>query len=172
MAAVLERVLSDSSSAAKDAFEIYFRPLLAIPAQFHRMRTGDSAFREHAEAMRNVEIGLNTRLAELRDWAQSEQASISPDSESDLRNFLKAASVTQSPAVYLLENGNFRTVWKGDGDEHVGLQFLGGRQVQFVLFSPRYDPEIVSRSSGRDTARGILDQIRALKLHGVLDGKR
>jgi hypothetical protein len=170
--AVLDNVFSEGSMAAKDAVEVYFRPLFAVPAQFYRIFTAEIKARKNAEDMREVAIGTDRRFAELKDLAVSEQIFISPQSESDFRSFLKIASATQLPALFLLENGNVRAVWKGAKDEQIGLQFLGGRQVQFVLFSRRYDPEMAVRSCGRDTINGMLDQIGALRLRKLIDEKR
>jgi hypothetical protein len=169
---VLEKVLSEGSTAAKDAVEIYIRPLLAIPAGFRWLRAREMEGRTHVDDMRNAIIEINKRLIELKDWAVSEQVTMSSRSASDLSSFLNIASVRRSPALYLLDNGNVRAVWKGGRDEQIGLQFLGGREVQFVLFSRRNDPEIAVRSCGRDTINGVLDQIQALKLDRLVDGKR
>lgn len=58
------------------------------------------------------------------------------------------------PFITLLDNGNIRILWKNQEGEQIGLQFLGGKQVQYVLFALR-ENGIMARASGRDTINGV-----------------
>ncbi len=159
--------VEEGSKAARDAIEVYFRPLLLAAGQTKRWRIwryapdGSRHLRHDAQV---VESSLRKRLSDLENIAVSDGITLSRDSEADLTNFLRTAVPKQRPSLFLLENGNFRAVWKGNAGEQVGLQFLGKGEVQFVIFACRHDPELTIRSSGRDTLKGILRVIEAFEL--------
>ena len=95
-----------------------------------------------------------TRLAVLRGDAAADAEPYSETSERDLLAFLGAESRIRQPNIYLLDNGNLRAVWKNDAGDHVGLQFLGGDEVQFVIFKHRMgqQPARVAGRTGLDVA--------------------
>ena len=69
-----------------------------------------------------------------------------------------------------MDNGNLRAVWK-DSDKQgtrLGLQFLGGGMVQFVIFKQRGVTRPISRLAGRDTFAGLKRQIEAFELDSLL----
>ena len=101
------------------------------------------------------------RVDALKREAGAVGLPVSEGSERDFLRFLGDHPVERRPYLALLDNGNFRAVWKGPDGEQIGLQFRGGAEVQFVLFAKRTDPEIMVRSSGRDTLSGIDRQIAA-----------
>jgi hypothetical protein len=94
---------------------------------------------------------LVSRLAELQDEAKEENLSISEKSKADLIKFTQDNTNIKRPHIFLVENGNFRAVWKNDKDEQVGIQFLGDDVGQFVIFVARNDANFVARSCGRDS---------------------
>ena len=70
----------------------------------------------------------------------------------------------------LMDNGNFRAVWKGDRDTHLGLQFLPDGRIQYVIFTRRPDSDAISRVRGRDTQDGIRRRMEAFNLQYRLTG--
>jgi hypothetical protein len=111
---------------------------------------------------------IEQRLGFLKSEAREAGDSVNEASEQDLRTFIDAETFSRVPNLYLVDNGNFRAVWKGPSGEQIGLQFLGGGTVQFVIFARRTDtPEIV-RSAGRDSFNGIERQISCYNLDPIV----
>ena len=67
-----------------------------------------------------------------------------------------------------MDNGNLRTVWKDENGAHLGLQFLGGGWVQYVIFKRRNKAELVSRVAGCDTLKGLQYLIDAFQLQSSI----
>ena len=67
-----------------------------------------------------------------------------------------------------MDNGNLRAIWKDGEGSRLGLQFLGGGMVQYVVFKRRSAKQQVSRVAGRDTFKGILRQVEAFDLGSLL----
>jgi hypothetical protein len=111
---------------------------------------------------------IEQRLSELKAIAIEEGVAPSETSERDLRRFMESHAITRGPYLFLLENGNFRALWKNDRDEQVGLQFLGSSEVQYVIFARRANLETIVRSSGRDNVKGIERLIDAHDLRALI----
>ena len=77
------------------------------------------------------------RVDALKREAGAAGLPVSEGSERDFLRFLGDHPVERRPYLALLDNGNFRAVWKGPDGEQIGLQFRGGAEVQFVLFAKR-----------------------------------
>ena len=109
--------------------------------------------------------GIHTRIQQrielLKKIGEEEEIAYNANSEQDLWRFLKRLSFIKSPKLFLLDNGNLRAVWKGDGGKHIGLQFLGGEQIQFVIFSRREGHSNMARIRGRDDFSGIARHLDA-----------
>ena len=54
------------------------------------------------------------------------------------------------------------------GEKHIGLQFLGGEQIQFVIFSRRGEHNNMARIRGRDDFSGIARQLDASAVGDVI----
>jgi hypothetical protein len=67
-----------------------------------------------------------------------------------------------------MDNGNLRATWKDEHGTRLGLQFLGGGMVQFVISRRRKQGQPISRVSGRDSLRGLERQIVAFELNSLL----
>lgn len=104
------------------------------------------------------------RLAEIREAAEDEDIEWSETSEQDFRAFVTDNPGWRKAALGLMDNGNLRAVWKGDDGSHLGLQFLGGRFGEYVIFKQRSAEMPVSRVSGVDTLQGLVAQVRAFNL--------
>ena len=55
----------------------------------------------------------------------------------------------------LMDNGNLRAIWRDGQGTHLGLQFLGGGMVQYVIFKKRAKEQSLSRATGRDSLEGL-----------------
>ena len=93
---------------------------------------------------------VKARIDGLKDLATEEGVEISAASESDLCAFLDSVLPSRRPYIALLDNGNFRAVWRNSEQEQVGLQFLGDSEVQYVLFALRPPNRFMARAAGRD----------------------
>jgi hypothetical protein len=101
------------------------------------------------------------RIKELLVDALRHSERLSGPSLDDVQLFLDPLTLARRPGVFLLDNGNFRLLWKNnDSKEQVGLQFLGEGIVQFVMFAKRELRGAMGRIAGYDT----LPEIRALIL--------
>ena len=83
--------------------------------------------------------------------------------EASWRDFVEMVNTTDfasMPALVLLENGNFRAVWRGDGSTQAGLQFLGDGAIQYALITgDRYE-----YAAGRVRASNVKAQLKAHRL--------
>ena len=157
--------LEETSLAAKEAFEAYFRPLVIAPRK-PREREADilESVKQEARNQQSLEASIRRRLSDLKQIAISEGLPLSRDSETDLAIFIRGTARKPRPNLFLLGNGNFRAVWKGKRGEQIALQFRGNSEVQFVIFAIRSDPELMVRLCGRDTLKGIVRVIKALEV--------
>ena len=118
--------------------------------------------------------GLNTltlafRMAELSAFASEEGIDISDASRRDLQRFIGTHPGTRRPSLFLLDSGNFRTVWRNERDEQLALQFLGDHKIQYVIFRKSEDaPGGIARSWGLDSFRGIEALIDALGVRRLI----
>jgi hypothetical protein len=115
----------------------------------------------------DIESEIEERLGDLKAIAPDEGIVPSAASEQDLRRFIKSRVMKRRPYLFLLENGNFRALWKNESFEQVALQFLGGREVQYVIFGRR--PDTFVQSSGRDNLGGIERLIDALDSRALIE---
>lgn len=121
----------------------------------------------HKETVK-IHSRIQQRIELLKEIGEEEEIAYNPNSEQDLWRFLKRLSFIRSPKLFLLDNGNLRAVWKGDGGKHIGLQFLGGEQIQFVIFSRRGEHNNMARIRGRDDFAGITRQLDASAIGDVI----
>ena len=108
------------------------------------------------------------RLKYLRDEAVHDGCVLNSASEIDFRDFVRSAPDIRKGNLVLMDNGNLRAIWKDENGTRLGLQFLGGRMVQFVIFKRRKQGQPISRVSGRDSLRGLERQIVAFELNSLL----
>ena len=120
-----------------------------------------------AYALRRQAYAL--RIAELRGYAEDDDIQVNPASESDFWAFVGLGLFGSRASLVLLDNGNLRAVWKDDGGNHVGIQFLGNRMAQYVIFKRRPGTQEISRVAGRDTLEGVRCQLRAFDLASLVD---
>ena len=64
---------------------------------------------------------VEARIGRLKNLAIEERIEVSAASERDRRAFLDSVAPSRRPYIALLDNGNFRAVWKNAELEQVGL---------------------------------------------------
>ena len=74
------------------------------------------------------------RIDTLRGFAADEEITVNETSVEDFRYFVSSVVPTQNAQLVVMDNGNLRAVWKNQEGSHIGLQFLGGHLVQYVVF--------------------------------------
>ena len=104
------------------------------------------------------------RVDALRSAAALGGFEVNEFSVRDFWSFIGSLDCPQRAGLALMGNGNIRAVWKGEDESHLGLHFLGGRQVQYVIFKRRPGSRRISRTAGIDTVEGIQKQIGAFDL--------
>ena len=109
-----------------------------------------------------------TRIDSLVIDARADGFSVNRDSERDFWAFMRSVSFGGSAEIVLVDNGNLRAVWDGEDGSHLGLQFLGGRMLQFVIFRRRKGSGHISRVAGRETFEGVRKQVRIFDLEVLL----
>ena len=126
----------------------------------------------HLIKMHKETAGIHARIRQrielLKEIGEEEEIAYNANSEHDLWRFLKRLSFIKSPKLFLLDNGNLRAVWKGDGGKHIGLQFPGGGQIRFVICSRREGHNNMARIRGRDDFAGIARQLDASAIGDVI----
>ena len=108
------------------------------------------------------------RISELSGDASYENISLNKTSEREFWAFLASLGFFKKGALFLLDNGNLRAVWKSKVGDQIGLQFLGNKTIQYVMFAHRPPTTTVSRVYGRDTLDGVHRQITALDLSHLI----
>ena len=123
---------------------------------------------EEAHSARTKYDAYMPRLKFLQDEAVRDGYDLNPASEIDFQNFVRSDPDIRKGNLVLMDNGNLRATWKDEHGTRLGLQFLGGGMVQFVLFRRRKQGHLISRVSGRDSLEGLERQIVAFELNSLL----
>jgi len=116
---------------------------------------------EHAamhDVYRQLYTEIETRIRELLRDASLANEPFSQNSLSDLFLFMSQISFDRRPAIYLLDNGNFRTVWKNAENEQAALQFRGDDIVHCVFFLKRKAPQL---PLNQETLIDVIPKVRA-----------
>ncbi len=109
-----------------------------------------------------------SRIKFLRNEALHDGNVLNPASEFDFNQFVGSERNIRKSNLILMDNGNLRAIWKDGQGSHLGLQFLGGRMVQYVIFKRREHEQQISRVSGRDSLEGLVRQIDAFELGSLI----
>ena len=108
------------------------------------------------------------RIEALRSDAVLDGFAVNETSERDFWSFVKSVPFGIKAQVVLVDNGNLRAIWDGADGSHIGLQFLGDRMVQYVIFRQRRGSRHISRVAGRDTFDGVRQQLRTFEIEPLL----
>lgn len=94
------------------------------------------------------ETTFRQRMNVLRAAAFEEGLRVNSASGADLKQFVLATDLRE-PSIVLMDNGNFRAVWRGEHRALVGVQFVGNGGVRLLAFGPSqvegHRTEIVAR---------------------------
>jgi hypothetical protein len=101
------------------------------------------------------------RIQALRIEAEIDQVPFSNASYAEFRDFIRQVPVRTRPAIFLRDNGNLRALWKNENQEQIGLQFLGGGDVQYVILKRRPNRKLTTHS-GVASSGELLALIRAV----------
>lgn len=115
-----------------------------------------------------VVLELSKRIQTLKIEAELDGVNFSLASYADFLSFLAETQPRSRPSLFLNDNGNLRALWRNNVREQVGLQFLGGGHIQFVIFKRRPGAEAMTRVAGVDTKPNIVAHIRASGALGLL----
>lgn len=126
------------------------------------VRSVGKAFQRH-----NVQLHILARLAFLRLMASEEGIAFGEKSLSYLNSFLPTLGDFKTPAIFLLDSGNLRAVWR-EVREQVALEFMADGVVRYVLFAERPKPITVARSAGIDDKVHIIEQIKTMGLWNLI----
>lgn len=124
---------------------------------------GEKAKRAQADVQ-----AYKARIEVLRADAAQDGYGLNAVSEQDLWYFIRSEPFIRKGNLVLMDNGNLRSVWKGENGTYIGLQFLGGRTVQYVIFKRRTTTGAISRVAGRDSFDGVKRQILAFDLRPLI----
>jgi hypothetical protein len=106
-------------------------PVLGPDQEYEKRRSARD------DSVAQIRQDISARIRELSTDAVMMNEPLSPASVKDLVAFLSEIPFTKRPALYLLDNGNFRIVWKGADHEQAAFQFRGNNIVHCVFFFKR-----------------------------------
>ena len=104
------------------------------------------------------------RIETLRSDAEIEGLAVNNTSEDNFWSFIGSIPSARKAELVLMDNGNFRAVWQDKNGDHLGVQFLGERMTEYVIFKQRQSAGSVSRVAGIDTLEGVITQLQAFDL--------
>ena len=116
-----------------------------------------------------LHLAYRHRIDELSRYGEDEDIALNEASERDFWAFVTSTAFSRRAGLVLMDNGNLRAVWEGEGESHLGLHFLGGQSVRYVIFSRRAAGRRISRVAGTDTFEGIRSQIREFDLMSLVN---
>lgn len=108
---------------------------------------------------------MNNSIETLRSDAEIEGFTFNNASEENFWSFIGLIPSARKAELVLMDNGNFRAVWKDKNSGHLGVQFLGDQMAEYVIFKQRPSVASVSRVAGIDTLEGVLNQLEAFDLN-------
>jgi hypothetical protein len=137
----------------------------------HMSDPGHALAQELSEKANRAQADLQAyqvRIEALGADAVQDGYGLNRASERDFWHFVRSEPFIRKGNLVLMDNGNLRAVWRGENGTHIGLQFLGGRTVQYVIFKQRAAAGAISRVAGRDSFEGVKRQIAAFDLRPLI----
>lgn len=110
------------------------------------------------------DIEYLNRIEELHNYAVHDEISINQNSESDFWLFIEKTNYTRTAELGLKDNGNFRAVWDWGEHGHLGIEFFGDNQIQYVIFRKSEYEKKILREAANSTFEGIMELIKTYKL--------
>lgn len=118
-----------------------------------------------------VRKAYQERIHELAKYGAEDGTAINPESQGDFGAFIEQRPRWRKGLTELLNNGNLRAVWKDGAGNHLGLQFLGGQKLEYVIFRRRPNPGEKLKEAGRDTFAGIYQRVEQPDLLRLVTGQ-
>ncbi len=115
----------------------------------------------------SVHKAYQDRIGLLMDYADEDGFSINRASEDDFWSFIKSFQRPKKGSLFLRDNGNLRVLWSGEEGNQIGIQFLGGGSVQYVIFKSR-SKDFIDRVSGQGSPEGVEGQIYSFGLGSLI----
>ena len=115
-------------------------------------------------ALERVREAYSLRIEELKAYAQEDEIEVNEASQRDFWDFVDSLSSTKRASLVLCDNGNLKAVWRDSGANHLGIQFLGNKRGEYVIFKRRQRASEISRVAGIDTLQGIKNQMTAFDI--------
>ena len=98
-----------------------------------------------------VREAYSLRIEELKGYAIEDEIEVNPASERDFWAFMESLPVSKRASLVLSNRGNLKAVWKDNASNHLGIQFLGKGQGEYVIFKRREKDSEISRVAGIDS---------------------
>ncbi len=143
----------------------------SVANRIHRNPWADfsAELEQSSDRLRNDTFNAyRARIEMLKVTAEDEGIVFNDTSEQDFWKFMRSVPYTLKAEIVVTDSGNLRAVWRGDEVKHVGLQFLGGRRIEYVMWTRRTGSVNLWTKADRDTFEGVKEQIRASKLASFL----
>lgn len=80
---------------------------------------------------------IEAQVEELRQVAVEEDEAFSDDSAAVALRFCHELTADHEPAIFLMANGNLRTVWQNKAKDQIGIQFMPHGLLQYVILRDR-----------------------------------
>lgn len=159
-----------SSSQDDSGPEDTFRALVRFNVETVALDSASNPLQDSAEPRLLGEKAdvYTSRIKFLKNEAVHDGYVLNLPSEIDFWQFVLSSPNIRQGNVVLMDNGNLRAIWKDEHGSRLGLQFLGGRMVQYVIFKWRNHGQPISRVTGRDSLEGLARQIDAFELRSLL----
>ena len=126
-----------------------------------------AAIEEWAQAHR-IRRHYVERIQFLKEDAAYEGIAVNPLSERDFWSFIHSAPLSERASLFLMGNGNFRAIWRGEEFDQVGVEFRGRQSAEYVIISRRGSTEDISSTAGIDTLSGVRRMIGAFDLNWLV----
>ena len=111
-----------------------------------------------------LERAYQDRIGTLKIYAEMDGMEFRDTSEQDFWAFIRSIPLARRANVVVTDDGNLRIVWRNEKNEHLGIEFLGGSRVEYVMWRDGLEPK-----AGRDTLDGVKKQILVSGLISVLE---
>ena len=110
------------------------------------------------------------RIKELRGYAADDEdiAAVNEDSIRDFWTFMGDMESTRESGLVLEDNGNLRAVWRDEAGHNVGLEFLGGGLILYVMFKPFTDGRKTLREADVASFDVVVDRLNKLGLRSFV----
>lgn len=127
-----------------------------ISERFNKSRALEQAYRERVNALESA--------------AAYDGFSVNNASKSDFWTFLKSQPLLKKGSLVFVDNGNLRVSWRNDYGDHIAIQFLGGHEAQFVIFTRPKRGMRSARAYGRCSVDEIRHQITTQSTRDIFYG--